>query len=125
MRKKTPHGPIPKLRAAANVSAQTQVAVADLPLGIDGKPDPTGIPIGETIRRIEQTGSWAALKNIEHVPEYAALLVSFGLPEGFAHVLADSDVQAGKGALEDNSRTLSRLIGRATTPMADVVKAAL
>lgn len=47
---------------------------ADLPLGIDGKPDPTGIPIGETIRRIEQTGSWAALKNIEQVPEYAALL---------------------------------------------------
>jgi len=47
---------------------------ADLPLGIDGKPDPTGIPIGETIRRIEETGSWAALKNIEQVPEYAALL---------------------------------------------------
>ncbi len=47
---------------------------ADLPLGIDGKPDPTGIPIGETIRRIEQTGSWAALKNVEQVPEYAALL---------------------------------------------------
>lgn len=47
---------------------------ADLPLGIDGKPDPTGIPIGETIRRIEQTGSWAALKNIEQVPEYKDLL---------------------------------------------------
>jgi mannose-6-phosphate isomerase-like protein (cupin superfamily) len=47
---------------------------ADLPLGIDGKPDPTGIPIGYTIRRIEETGSWAALKNIEQVPEYAALL---------------------------------------------------
>ena len=47
---------------------------ADLPLGIDGKPDPTGIPIGETIRRIGETGSWAALKNIEQVPEYAALL---------------------------------------------------
>lgn len=47
---------------------------ADLPIGIDGKPDPSGIPIGETIRRIEQTGSWAALKNIEQAPEYAALL---------------------------------------------------
>ena len=56
---------------------------------------------------------------------YAGILTGFGLPEGFAHVLADSDVQAEKGALEDNSRTLSRLIGRATTPMADVVKAAL
>lgn len=47
---------------------------ADLPIGISGKPQPTGIPIGETIRRIEETGSWAALKNIEQHPAYAALL---------------------------------------------------
>jgi len=47
---------------------------ADLPIGIDGKPAPTGIPIGETIRRIEETGSWAALKNIEQVSEYKALI---------------------------------------------------
>ena len=47
---------------------------ADQPIGVDGKPDPTGIPIGDTIRRIEQTGSWAVLKNVEQAPEYAALL---------------------------------------------------
>ncbi len=47
---------------------------AELPIGVDGKPDPTGLPIGETIRRIEQTGSWAVLKNVEQVPAYAALL---------------------------------------------------
>ena len=47
---------------------------ADLPLGIDGKPAPTGLPIGETIRRIGESGSWAALKNIEAVPAYAQLL---------------------------------------------------
>lgn len=56
---------------------------------------------------------------------YAGVLQSFGLPEGFAHVLADSDVQAAQGALEDNSGTLSRLIGRTTTPMAVSVAAAL
>jgi NAD(P)H dehydrogenase (quinone) len=56
---------------------------------------------------------------------YAGILQSFGLPEGFAHVLADSDVQAAKGALFDDSRTLSRLIGRPTTPMAATVAAAL
>lgn len=55
-------------------AAAVEYNKADLPLGIDGKPDPTGIPIGETIRRIEQTGSWAALKNIEQVPEYRELL---------------------------------------------------
>ncbi len=56
---------------------------------------------------------------------YAGILASFGFPEGFAHVLADSDVQAGHGALYDDSRTLSRLIGRPTTPMAATVAAAL
>lgn len=56
---------------------------------------------------------------------YAGILTGFGLPEGFAHVLADSDVQAKAGALEDNSRTLSQLIGRPTTPMSAVVAAAL
>lgn len=56
---------------------------------------------------------------------YAGILQSFGLPEGFAHVLADSDVQAAKGALQDDSGTLSRLIGRPTTPMAQSVAAAL
>lgn len=47
---------------------------ADLPIGVDGKPDPTGVPIGETIRRIERSGSWAVLKNVEQNPAYAALL---------------------------------------------------
>ncbi|MBA4351122.1 MAG: NAD(P)-dependent oxidoreductase [Rhodobacter sp.] len=56
---------------------------------------------------------------------YAGILQSFGLPEGFAHVLADSDVQAAKGALFDDSRTLSRLIGRPTTPFTATVAAAL
>ena len=54
--------------------ASIEYNFADLPLGIDGKPSPTGIAIGETIRRIGETGSWAALKNIEQVPAYAELL---------------------------------------------------
>ncbi|MGE3691243.1 MAG: transcriptional regulator [Novosphingobium sp.] len=49
---------------------------ADQPIGIAGKPEPTGIPIGETIRNIGSSGSWASLKNIEQVPEYATLLAS-------------------------------------------------
>ena len=47
---------------------------ADQPIGVNGKPDPTGIPIAETIRNIARTGSWAVLKNIEQAPAYAALL---------------------------------------------------
>ena len=56
---------------------------------------------------------------------YAAALVQVGLPEGFAALLADSDVGASKGGLFDDSHQLSQLIGRPTTPLAEVVKAAL
>lgn len=44
------------------------------PLGVAGKPAATGIPIGDTIRNIATTNSWAAIKNIEQHPDYAALL---------------------------------------------------
>lgn len=57
--------------------------------------------------------------------DYANALIGFGLPEGFAQVLADSDARAGEGALADDSRTLSRLIGRPTTPIAQTIAAAL
>lgn len=46
----------------------------DLPIGVDGKPEGNGLTIGETIRGIERTNSWAVLKNIEQHPAYAALL---------------------------------------------------
>ena len=68
-------------------------------------------------------------KPVAYVPmsqaDYARALVGFGLPEGFAQVLADSDARAGEGALADDSRTLSRLIGRPTTPIAETIAAAL
>ena len=47
---------------------------ADQPIGVTGKPDPTGIPIGETIRNIGTSDSWAAIKNIEQDPAYARQL---------------------------------------------------
>ena len=59
------------------------------------------------------------------VDVYTGILVSFGLPEGFAGVLADADARTAEGALFDDSKTLSRLIGHPTTPMAVTVAAAL
>lgn len=47
----------------------------DLPIGVDGKPDATGMSIGETIRRVHEANSWAVLKNIEQAPVYEALLL--------------------------------------------------
>ena len=53
--------------------------------------------------------------------EYSKALEGFGLPAGLAYALADSDDHASRGALTDDSKTLSKLIGRPTTPMADTV----
>ena len=57
--------------------------------------------------------------------EFAAALKGAGLPDGLSEMLADSDAGAEKGGLFDDSHTLSKLIGRATTPYAEVIKAAL
>lgn len=57
--------------------------------------------------------------------DYAAALVGAGLPEALAAAIAGWDVGASQGALYDDSRTLSGLIWRPTTPLAEVVKAAL
>ena len=49
----------------------------DLPVGIDPKDVPdNGMSIADTILMIENSASWAVLKNIEQVPEYEALLLS-------------------------------------------------
>ena len=57
--------------------------------------------------------------------EFKAALVGAGLPEALAGLLADSDVGASKGGLFDDKRQLSTLIGRPTTPLASLMRAAL
>lgn len=56
---------------------------------------------------------------------YAGILTGFGLPDILANMLADSDDHASRGALLDESRSLSRLIGRPTTPISATIAAAL
>jgi len=72
----------------------------------------------------QQTGKTINYVNLPE-QEYQALLVKVGLPEAFAQLLADSDTGASKGALYDNSKQLSQLIGRATTPLKASVEAAI
>jgi NAD(P)H dehydrogenase (quinone) len=57
--------------------------------------------------------------------EFREALIGAGLPEPLAALLADSDAAAAQGALFDDGRQLSTLIGRPTTPLAVVVQAAL
>lgn len=57
--------------------------------------------------------------------EYKKALLGAGLPEFLAELLANSDTGVSNGALFDEGHKLSNLIGRATTPLAAVVKATL
>lgn len=57
--------------------------------------------------------------------EYASILRSVGIPDGLARAIAGWDVAAAEGQLFDDSRQLSTLIGRPTTPLAVVVASAL
>lgn len=56
--------------------------------------------------------------------QYRSILVGAGVPGPFADLLVDSDVHAAEGALDGSSADLRALIGRATTPLAEAVKAA-
>jgi NAD(P)H dehydrogenase (quinone) len=71
-----------------------------------------------------QTGRDIPYKNLPEA-DYAAALTSFGLPEGLAQAIAGWDVAASHDALYDDSRQLSRLIGRPTTPLSAAVADAL
>ncbi len=57
--------------------ASVEYNPGDLPVGIrpEDVPD-NGMTIGDTIRMIDRSASWAVLKNIEQMPEYEALLHS-------------------------------------------------
>jgi NAD(P)H dehydrogenase (quinone) len=71
-----------------------------------------------------QTGKDIPYRDLPEA-EYRAVLEAAGLPPPFAALLAQSDAAAADGALFDDSRALSRLIGRPTTPLRDVIAAAL
>ncbi|EOG5424035.1 SDR family oxidoreductase [Cronobacter sakazakii] len=64
----------------------------------------------------KETGKTVAYQNLSEA-DFAAALTGAGLPEGFAKLLADSDIGASKGGLFDDSHQLSALIGRPTTSL--------
>ena len=68
-------------------------------------------------------------KPVEYVnqseQEYAGTLESAGLPPPVAAMLASTSALAGQGELENNERQLSQLSGQPTTPIGEVIGAAL
>lgn len=72
----------------------------------------------------KQTGKDIPYRNLSEA-DYAAALKGFGLPEGLADAIAGWDVSVSQGAVFDDGRQLSGLIGRPTTPISASIKAAL
>jgi len=71
-----------------------------------------------------QTGKTIPYQNLPQA-DYAAALTGFGLPEDLSQAIAGWDFDASKDALFDDSRVLSKLIGRPTTPLSASVAEAL
>lgn len=63
-----------------------------------------------------QSGKEIPYKNLPE-SDYAAALTGFGLPESLAQAIAGYDTSASENALYDDSRQLSKLIGRPTTSL--------
>ncbi|VDC27073.1 SDR family oxidoreductase [Pseudogemmobacter humi] len=108
--------------AEAIAATATQPGHANKVYELAGDTAFTGADLAAEVAK--QSGRPVAWVNLPEA-DYAKALEGFGLPAAFAAILADSDAQTAKGALFDDSRTLSRLIGRPTTPLAATVAAAL
>ncbi|WP_313535751.1 NAD(P)H-binding protein [Sphingomonas sp.] len=72
----------------------------------------------------EASGKPVAYQDLPQA-EYAKALEGAGLPGPFAAILADSDARVADGALFDESKRLSGLIGRPTTPWRETIAAGL
>ncbi|MET3711128.1 NAD(P)H dehydrogenase (quinone) [Sphingomonas trueperi] len=70
----------------------------------------------------EASGKPVAYQDLPQA-EYAKALEGAGLPGPFAAILADSDARVADGALFEESKTLSGLIGRPTTPWRETIAA--
>lgn len=77
-----------------------------------------------TAQLSELSGKPVVYQNLSEA-DFKAALQGASLPEPFAALLANSDVGASKGGLFDDSRQLSTLIGRPTTPLAESLRALL
>ncbi|MCA6942438.1 SDR family oxidoreductase [Pectobacterium polaris] len=108
--------------AAAAVAVLTQEGQAGKVYELAGDEPYTLTELAAEISK--QSGKNIGYQNLSEA-EFAGVLVSAGLPEGFAQIIADSDTGASKGGLFDDGKQLSRLIGRPTTPLSAVVKATL
>lgn len=118
-----------KIASAARVDYAEAAAVVLVGAGHEGKTYELAGDEAYTLTELaaeisKQSGKTIPYSNLTEAA-YAGILKSFGLPDGLAEMLADSDTGASKGGLFDDSKVLSKLIGRPTTALARVVTDAL
>ena len=118
-----------KIASAARVDYAEAAAVVLAGEGHEGKTyelaGDEAYTLTELAAEISKTSGKTIPYNNLTEAEYAGILKSFGLPDGLAEMLANSDTGASKGGLFDDSKVLSELIGRPTTSLAKVVADAL
>jgi NAD(P)H dehydrogenase (quinone) len=118
-----------RLNAATRADLAAAAAEVIAGEGHEGRIYELGGDVAFTLPELAETISRESGRPVEYrnLPEdaYAEALVGFGLPEGFARVLADSDRGIARGDLFTDSGDLRRLIGRPTTTPAEAVAAAL
>src|SRR5690606_21903957 len=81
---------------------------------LGGEPAFTMTELAEEVSH--RSGRTVTYRNIP-ANQYAEVLVSVGLPEGYAAILADSDLGVARGELYTDSGDLRRLLGTAPTTM--------
>lgn len=72
----------------------------------------------------EASGTPVAYRDLP-AADHTAVLVSAGVPEGFAAVLTDSDLGIARGDLHTDTGDLAGLLGRPTTTPLEAIRAAL
>lgn len=118
-----------KIASAARADFAEAAAVVLTSEGHDGKTYELAGDSAYTLTELaaeisRQTGKDIPYKNLPEA-EYAAILKGVGLPDVYAEAIASWDIGASKGDLFDDGHQLSKLIGRPTTPLSEVVAKAL
>lgn len=127
------HGALIGAAGEGRIAAATRADYADaavavlLGTGHEGKTyelaGDTAFTLADLAAEISrQTGRDIPFQNLP-AADYAAALTGAGVPAPFAELLAGWDIDTSNGALFDDGRQLSTLIGHPTTSLADGVKA--
>ena len=129
------HGAVLGSAGDAQVSPATRADYAAAAVAVLTADDPAGevyeLAGDESFTMTEYAAEVSRQSGAEVVyqdmPEeaYASALETMGLPQPVAHMIAQADAAARDGALYDDGRALSHLIGRPTTPLSDAVADAL